>query len=289
MEIDCRGEPDVDELIDAVEELCTHGANDEALLAASFALAGVEAAAPDDDRLMGRAHGALAGAQLCCGELGEAVRHANAALERLERVQPHGRPLAVALHTRATAHLEMGELEMAMPLLERSVGILESCGQVARADYCSVLVTIAEVSLEVGESEAAAGLFGRVLGEIGVQEPGSDGHARWLNAMTAKAFMGLGAASVQRGDADGAGDYLGRVGAFLEAAYGRGHPARIDGLVRVAELYGVLGDEGAARAAEAELDAARAELRDGEVEPDDEEEPDDEAEPDGRADTDLDA
>ncbi len=259
------GELSLDEKLAELEHMCAEGAFADTLLAARVMLPTLpeQAAAPGKggDVARGRVLRAIAEAHLGLGDAPAAVEPARLAVESLERAGEPSMPfLGLALHTRALALADAGKLDDVLPLLDRAARQLESCGAEHVADYCAVLLTMGEISIEVGEAEASLCLFGRVLEELRGMEPGSQDHARALNVLPGKAFLGLGGASGRLDRGAEARDYLERATEFLDAGYGAGHPLLVAALEHVLGLYRYLGDESAAAAAEEELAAAREAL-----------------------------
>lgn len=238
--------------IEAVRELASDGDYEEAIALAHLAL---ERFAPDGDALVaGRLESALASAYQCVGDIDSAAAAADRAIVALER-GPASDPaeLGVALHSRAVTHLLRGGLEDATPLLDRAAQALEGAGEVARVDFLSVLLTMAEVAAASGVSDEALALDKRVLDEIAAIEPSSADHAAQLNRLTGRAFLGLGSTYARRGEADSAKDLIARAVEFFDAGYGHGHPEMTAALREVAAIYRALGDEDAAAAIEEEL------------------------------------
>jgi len=209
----------------------------------------------------GRVLSLLATCHQCLGRLDRAGELADAAIAALEG---SGRPggdgareseLGAALHLRAIAYLDEQDVERAMPLLERAAQVLEGKARNA-VDFCALLLTMAEVSKATGDVDAALGLLRRVLDQVAECEPSSEEHAGALNALTAKAMLGLGGAFGQAGDAHAAKDYLARSLEFFDASFGHGHPEMSAALTEVAAIYRLLGDGDAAAAIDEELKVA---------------------------------
>ena len=250
-----RARPSVDMLTAQGEELAAAGEYDAALWCAAAAfgeLAAVESSPLERGRLLRL----LATCHQCVGASRRAGELATGAVSALEQGLPDSAAeLGEALHTLAITHLEQQDLESALPLLERSAGLLE--GKPDRTiELCAVLLTMAEVSKVTGAADEALGLLGKVLDQMGSIEAVSEAHAGALNAITAKAFLGLGGAYGQSGDSATAKDYLARSIEFFDAAYGHGHPEMTEALTEVAAIYRVLGDADAAEAIEEELAVA---------------------------------
>lgn len=199
-------------------------------------------------------HNLLATAQQAVGEIERSAKSAEAAITLLEEATgTHGAELGVALHTRALAHLHEGNIDEATTLLDRAAQALDDAGPEARVDFCSVLLTMAEVASASGESGGAQALAERVIGEMTSIQPSSEEHAAHLNRVTAKAFLCLGSALAQGGAADDAKDFLARAIEFFDAGFGHGHPEMTAGLEAVAGIYRALGDEDAAAVIDEEL------------------------------------
>jgi tetratricopeptide (TPR) repeat protein len=231
--------------LDDADALVAEGDYEGALNAAAAAHAQAEGFA----RV--RAARALAVVHQCLGQIDAAARHADEAIEGFEAAgEGSHRELAEALHVRAVVDLSRGDIGRAGPLLERAATILEEAGAIH--DLASVLLTMAEVALALGDDEVAEGIYGRVLDDVDGSEPESEDHASFLNALTGKAFIGLGAVAVQRDQAAEAKDYLSRAIEFYDAAHGYAHPETIDALAEIAALYRELGDENAAAATDEE-------------------------------------
>ena len=233
------------------DELLAEGDLDAALThaAAAYGLA--------EDRPAGRAEAAraLAAVHLAQGGVEAAGRYASEAVAAFDAEGRDEDPqLAEALHVSAMTHLHARDLAAATPLLERAAAVLDRVGP--RHAFCSILLTLAEVSLALGQRDDAEGLLTRVLDDIQTITPASEAHAAHLNALNGKAFLGLGGLAVQRDERDEARDRLSRAVEFFEAAHGMAHPETVEALTEVAALYRVLGDEGAADAADEELSVA---------------------------------
>jgi len=229
------------------DELLAEGDLEAALThaAAAYGLA--------DDNAPGRpeAARALAAVHLAKGGVDAARRYAAEAVAGFDAEGRDEDPqVAEALHVQAMTHLHARDLAAATPLLERAASVLDSSGP--RHALCSVLLTLAEVSLALGHGDDAEGLFTRVLEDVQKIKPESEAHAAHLNALNGKAFLGLGGLSVQRERRDKARDRLSRAVEFLDAAHGLAHPETIEALGEVAALYRVLGDESAAEATDEE-------------------------------------
>lgn len=229
------------------DELLAEGDLEAALThaAAAYGLA--------EDDAVGRAEAAraLAAVHLAQGGMEAARRYAMEAVEAFDAEGRDDDPqLAEALHVCAMTHLHAQDLEGATPLLERAAAVLDRSGP--RHALCSVLLTLAEVSLALGQGDDAEGLFTRVLDDVQTIKPESEPHAAHLNALNGKAFLGLGGLAVQRDRRDDARDRLSRAIEFFEAGHGLAHPETIEALVEVAALYRVLGDESAAEATDEE-------------------------------------
>lgn len=240
--------------LDDADALVAEGDYEGALHAAAAAHAHAEG-----ELARARAARALAVAHQCLGQLTAAARHADEAIAAFGATgEDQHRELAEALHVRAVAHLSDDDLGAAGPLLERAAEIFDAAG--ATHDLAGVLLTMGEVALAFGDDEIAEGLYGRVLEDVEGTEPESEAHASFLNALTAKAFLGLGAVAVQRDEAAEAKDFLSRAIEFFDAAHGYAHPETIDALSQVAALYRELGDDGAATAVDEERRVAEAML-----------------------------
>lgn len=238
--------------VGAVRELVSDGDYAEAISLGQLA---IERFAADGDSLvLGRLESALASAHQCVGDVDAAAAAADRAIAALER-GPGSDPgeLGVALHCRAVAHLFHGGLEEATPLLDRAAQALEGAGKPSRADFLSVLLTMAEVAAASGASDEALALDKRVLDEIAAIEPASEEHAGELNRLTGRAFLGLGSTYARRGETDPAKDLLARAVEFFDAGYGHGHPEMTAALEEVAAIYRAIGDDDAAAAIEEEL------------------------------------
>lgn len=250
------------ELIDAAEEAYICGNYDEALLATAVAMSQLddESDEPDriddaagDPKLVAAALRIAAGAHQGNGDHVQATELCERALRVAEMSGDEGFELASILSLRAHLHLHQDELDVAMPLLNRAAEIFEANKRTTELD--SVLITMAEVSFAVDDPESAKQLFGRALEDLSDCKPTSDLHAKWLNGLTAKAFFGLAGSALRLGETAEASDYLARSIEFFEAAHGRGHPALLEALSGVAQIYRLLEDESAAEAIEAEIEA----------------------------------
>jgi tetratricopeptide (TPR) repeat protein len=237
-------------LLDEAETLGGEGDYEAALVVAAAALAQLEAAdgVPRDE--IARAEGALALAHRYLGHEDRAAEMADRAMVGLDAADPR---LGVLLHLRATLHLDAGDVDTALPVLERAAAVLDAAGPGERHEFFAVLLSLAEVTRSIGHLDGALALVHRVLEDLGGIEPQSEEHAAALNGISAEAFLRLGSMQVQKGAPAEAKDYLARVVEFAEAAWGPGHPSMHEALAEVAALYRVLGDEAAASAVEAEL------------------------------------
>lgn len=270
-----------EELFDTIEVAAAEGAFEEAAMMVALANAAFQSGQLDDAVLRARFDSAQAELERCQGNLDLAAEHSARAVAALEKLGADGaRTLGGAVYTNALILLDRGDVDGAMSALDRAARTLEAQVPVDLDVFSSVLITMGEVSLEVGESEAAQRLFGRVLEVLRDAEPENEGHAHGLNALTGKAFLGLGAGAAQLGKNVEAKDYLERAIEFLDQGLGAGHPVLVEALERVVELYRAMGDEDAAVLAEEELRAAREAFERGEAEDElgDEEDLDDEDE-----------
>lgn len=237
--------------LDAAQELCSEGDYAEAIELAVLAL---ERFADAGNVMTARFHNVLASAYQATGALAESARSADAAIAALEEgPDSDAVELGVACHTRAVCYLHAGKIDEATPLLDRAAESLEEAGPDARIDFGLVLLTMAEVASASGAADGAGALCERVITEMTHAPPTSEEHARALNRVTARAFLGLGSSYAQRGETDEAKDYLARAVEFFDAGFGHGHPEMTAGLVEVAALYRAIGDEDAAAVIDEEL------------------------------------
>jgi tetratricopeptide (TPR) repeat protein len=264
-----------EELFDTIEVAAAEGAFAEAGMMVALAKSAFDSGQLDDAVLRARFESAQAELERCQGNLDVAADHASRAVSALEGLGAAGtRTLAGAIYTSALIQLDREDVDGAMLALERAARMLEAQAPVDVDVLASVLITMGEVSLEVGEAEGSQRLFGRVLELLRDVEPTSEGHARGLNALTGKAFLGLGAGAAQLRKNAEAKDFLERAVEFLDEGLGAGHPVLIEALERVVETYRAMGDDAAAELAEEELEAARQAF--DEANDDDEDDLDDE-------------
>ncbi|MEZ4442609.1 MAG: tetratricopeptide repeat protein [Polyangiaceae bacterium] len=244
-------------MVDEAEALCMAGEYASGLLLAAAAVPGLEADPKDTRALEARACRLVALGHQSLGHLARATVWADRAIglgEGLGDDRPQD--LGASLHIRAIVHLERGQLREASGLLERAAALLEKAGEDHRTELFAVLLTMAEVSLATGDFDAASEVFHRVLEEAGNLEPSSEEHAAALNAIVAKALLGIGGVHVERGEVAAAKDVLSRSVEFFDAAYGHNHPEMVEALTQIAALHRLVGDEAAAEAIEEELELA---------------------------------
>jgi len=250
------------ELIEAAEQACLEGDYDDALMATAIAMNQLceESNEPDkeddsagDPKLVAAALRIAAAAHQGNGDLVQATEMCARALRVVEMSGDEGVELGTILSLQAQNHLEKDEIAEAMPLLDRAAEIFEANDRGSELD--AVLITMAEVSFAINDPESAKQLFGRALEDLAERKPTSALHAKWLNGLTAKAFFGLAGTSLRLGRDGEAADYLARSIDFFEAAHGRGHPALLEALAGVAQVYRLLEDDSAAEAIEAEIEA----------------------------------
>jgi len=247
-----------EELFETIEVAAAEGAFDEAAMMVAVAHAAFDSGQLDDPVLRARFESAQAELERCLGNLDVAAEHAARAVTALEALGEEGvRALSGAIYTTALIQLDREDVDGAMLLLDRAAKLLEAQSPVNLDVFASVLITMGEVSLEVGEPDAAQRLFARVLEVLGDANAESEAKARGLNALTGKAFLGLGAAAVQLGKNVEAKDFLERATEFMDTGLGAGHPVLIESLVRIIEIYREMGDMAAVALAEEELRAAR--------------------------------
>ncbi|MEM6787061.1 MAG: hypothetical protein AAF715_06035 [Myxococcota bacterium] len=241
---------------ETAEELLADGHLDAALTHAAAAY-GLAEDTPRTHR--GDAARVLASVHLALGAPRPARRYAaeaRASFEaagRLETLEA-----AEVTHVWALTYLADGDLETATPALEQSAATFERVG--SPHALAGVLLTLAEVSLAMGEGDDAEGLLERVVRDVQAIDPEGEAHAEHLNALMGKAFLGLGSLAVQRGRRDEARDRLSRAITFFEAAHGLAHPETIEALDEVVALYRRLGDEVSAAGAAEERAIAEREL-----------------------------
>ena len=257
------------EMVAAVGALCARGDYQEAELLGAIAVQALEQVAPAEPaqlRQLAAALCALAGAQLCSDSYPQAAEHTDRAAAIYRDLGDDDAALGMCLHQAAVAQLHLGQIDAALPSLAEAAELLEKDGSDgAQHDLCAVLLTMAELSVDADDCEQARAMYGRVLDMLEGQDPTSEGHADWLNAMTGKAFLGLGSAATREQQVEQAKDYLSRAAEFFEAAFGRGHPAMVEAHEQLLVLYRLLGDQPAAQAVEQELLAAQAAPQDDEA------------------------
>jgi tetratricopeptide (TPR) repeat protein len=247
-----------EELFETIEVAAAEGAFEEAAMLVALANAAFQSGQLDDAVLRARFESAQAELERCQGNLDTAAEHSSRAVAALEALGDAGaRALAGAVYTSALIQLDREDVDGAMGALQRAAQMLEAQSPQNVDVFASVLITMGEVSLEVGEAEASQRLFGRVLDVLRDAHVESESQAHGLNALTGKAFLGLGAAAVQLGNNAEAKDFLERATEFMDTGLGAGHPVLIEALERVIELYRSMGDEASAKLAEEELRAAR--------------------------------
>ncbi len=270
-----------EELFETIEVAAAEGAFDEAAMMVAVAHAAFDSGQLDDPILRARFESAQAELERCLGNLDVAAEHAARAVTALEALGEEGvRALSGAIYTTALIQLDREDVDGAMLLLDRAAKLLEAQSPVNLDVFASVLITMGEVSLEVGEPDAAQRLFARVLEVLGDANAESEAKARGLNALTGKAFLGLGAAAVQLGKNVEAKDFLERATEFMDTGLGAGHPVLIESLVRIIEIYREMGDMAAVALAEEELRAAREAYEAAQDEDDEDDEDDDDLDED---------
>lgn len=253
-------------MVDRAEELFVEGEYAASLLLAAAAVGALDREVGDTRLLEARASRLVAMGHQSLGHLDRAVFWAERALTAAERIEEEApEELGAAMHSRAILHLERGQLREAVPRLERAAELLDEAGDEHRADYHAVLLTMAEASMAMGDIDTAKAGFESVLEDVGELDPESETHAGALNAITAKAMLGLGGVYAQQDDKAKAKDLLARAIEFFDAAYGHNHPEMMAALGEVAAIYRVLGDDDAARAIEEELTVAARMLAEAEA------------------------
>jgi len=249
-------------------ELYAEGEYDAGLMVAAATLGELEACGATSSTLVARAFYAVGQGHHSLGRASQAAGFVDRSLEIWDQVSAAERDageVGNALHTRAILHLEDGRLDDAMRLLNTAASSLEANAGEHLVSFCAVLLTLAEVTLVTGNPDEAVLLLERVLEDVAGTEPQSEEHATALNALTAKAMLGLGSAAARRSDHEVAKDLLSRAVEFFDAAFGHGHPEMIAALNEVAAIYRVLGDERAAAAIDEELAVAERMLREAEA------------------------
>jgi tetratricopeptide (TPR) repeat protein len=253
-------------MVDRAEELFVEGEYAASLLLAAAAVGALDTEVGDKRLLESRASRLVAMGHQSLGHLDRAVFWSERALTAAERIEEEApEELGAAMHTRAILHLERGQLREAVPRLEKAAELLDEAGDEHRADYHAVLLTMAEASMAMGDIDTAKNGFESVLEDVGEMDPESETHAGALNAITAKAMIGLGGVHAQYEENDKAKDYLARAIEFFDAAYGHNHPEMIAALEEVAAIYRVIGDDAAAKGIEEELAVAARMLAEAEA------------------------
>ena len=179
--------------------------------------------------------------------------NAERGLEIAAELDEQGWVCGVLHHQKAVALLHLGDVGEALPLLTRAAELLEPTGG---SDLCTVMLTMAEIAVEVDDVASAESMYGNVLERLASTEPTSPQHAQLLNLLKAKAFIGFASASARQSKRDQAGDYLARASEFLDVQSGDGQHVEL--LEHSLELWRLLGDPDAVAAAEEELAALRS-------------------------------
>ena len=240
----------VPEMVGLVDELCASGDYDEALPVAELAVLKAREQGGQGVPLLADGLRVLTAARLCLGQFEAAETAASEALALVEQHALESQLAGALYHQAAVVCLHLAQPERAAPLLTQAAQQLEST---STSDYCAVMLTMAELAVEVGDAGSASDMYGDVLRRIGSLEPESEEHALEQNRITARAFLGLGSACARQGERAKARDYLSRVGEFFDTQ--PPGPERLAMLEHMVELWRVLGDKDALAAAEQELAA----------------------------------
>jgi tetratricopeptide (TPR) repeat protein len=240
--------------IDEADALRAEGEYEAALNLGASVVAEFETQDDPDDVSLGKAYRGLADTHACLGNLERAGLSADRAIAHFDAAGVTDPALALALHTRALVHLESEQMPEAIKALDRAAEVVDGGEHVV--ELATVLLTMAEVGNATGNSDDAVSLYERVLDDLQSAAPLTEEHAVALNAITAKAFFGLGSTSARIGKPDEAKDYLARSLSFFEAGFGHGHPEMRVALGEIAALYRYLGEDQAAQSIEQELETA---------------------------------